>query len=61
MITDPSHEYLLRQVIQRNAQDMMSGSVPAVVNPDPYNRHHDRHRPWLAWHHPDIPTSIAGA
>ncbi len=56
MITDPSHEYLLKQVIRRNAQDMMSGFIPYHFHADPLNRHYDDRRAWLAWREPDQPT-----
>jgi hypothetical protein len=49
VITDPSHEYLLRQLIQRNAYDMTSGFIPYVFDPDTRNRHDEDRRTWLDW------------
>lgn len=30
--------------------------IPEVFDPDPYNRHYDDRRTWLAWRDPDPPA-----
>ena len=59
MSIDPSHEYLLTQLIRRNAHDMTSGFIPSTFDPDPLNRHYDDRRAWLAWRDPVKPADGA--
>lgn len=56
MSTDPLYQYILLHVPRRTHTVMSSQFVPGVFVPDPFNRHYDNRRTWLAWRDPDPPA-----
>jgi hypothetical protein len=55
MSADPLYEYILLQTPRRPRAVMMSQFTPGVYDPDPFDRHYDTRRTWLAWPDPAPP------